>query len=227
MNSKLNCLAILFIAAIFSSCSTLAPFDPAQADFEQGLAFFNQGRFEEAVPYFRRATEEDPNFGRAYLYLGRSYVSLSRWRDAISPLRTAYRLAPGAMKREAMELLIDALFAAAINDFKLGDFGTSVERFKEILELSPGSTRARNELVPALVSHGGKLLADGSVREAIAAYSEALQLSPDRFDAHLGLARAFLRNGDFVKALQSAGEALKIKPSDRDAQSLLNNLKNR
>lgn len=224
MKSKLNPL-MLFVALVFlSSCSTLDIFGGARSHFDRGLALFNQGNYEAAIPYFQQATAEDPNYAEAYLYLGRSYLSLSRWGQAIAPLRTAYRLAPEQMKQEALNFLIDALFAAALNDFKLGEFGTSVERFKEILRLDPASVKAKAELVKTLITYGGKLLSQGLIREAIAVYSEALQWSPNHFDAHLGLANAFFKNGDYVKALQSARDALRINPNHREAQSLFNNL---
>jgi tetratricopeptide (TPR) repeat protein len=102
-------------------CSALRGFSPSHTSFEQGLNLFNQGRFESAIPYFQSATREDPNFAEAYFYLGRSYISLSRWRSAIQPLRTAFRLAPHEVQGEIGNLLIDAMFAAALNDFHLGD----------------------------------------------------------------------------------------------------------
>jgi tetratricopeptide (TPR) repeat protein len=96
------------------------------------VTLFNQGRFEAAIPYFEAATRHDPNFSQAYLYLGRSFISLSRWRSAIQPLRTAFRLAPRESQDEIMNLLIDAAFAAALNDFRLGDrLGPLPERLPE------------------------------------------------------------------------------------------------
>jgi tetratricopeptide (TPR) repeat protein len=85
------------------------------------VALFNQGRFEAAIPHFQDATREDPNFAPAYFYLGRSYISLSRWRAAIQPLRAAVRLAPNEAKGEIMTVLTDAIFAVAVNEFQLGD----------------------------------------------------------------------------------------------------------
>jgi tetratricopeptide (TPR) repeat protein len=89
--------------------------------FERGVTLFNQGRFEAAIPHFQEATREDPDFAPAYFYLGRSYISLSRWRSAIQPLRAAVRLAPNESKGEIMTVLTDAMFALALNEFHLGD----------------------------------------------------------------------------------------------------------
>jgi tetratricopeptide (TPR) repeat protein len=123
-------LTLVFAA---SSCATLGRFDPAYDSFDQGLALFNQGRFAEAVPYFEDATRANPEFARAYFYLGRAYVSQSMWRAAIQPLRTAFRLSPREAQQEVMDLIIDATFAAALNDFKLGEKLQPPVRAKEIL----------------------------------------------------------------------------------------------
>ena len=123
-------LALALMSA--SACATLGHFR-GEDSFERGLALFNQGRFAASIPHFETATHEDPEFAQAYFYLGRAYVSESRWRSAIQPLRTAFRLAPEAAKQEIMNLLVDATFAAALNDFHLGDRITPPERFKDTL----------------------------------------------------------------------------------------------
>lgn len=113
-------LVLALAVVLFSGCATLRGFG-SQTSFDRGLSLFNQGQFEAAIPHFQRATREDPEFAQAYFYLGRSYISLSRWRSALQPLRAAYRLAPNEAKGEIMNVLTDAVFAAALNDFHLGD----------------------------------------------------------------------------------------------------------
>jgi tetratricopeptide (TPR) repeat protein len=122
-------LVLTLALLLFSGCATLKGFH-AKSSFDRGLTLFNQGQFEAAVPYFQTATREDPDFAPAYFYLGRSYISLSRWRSAIQPLRAAFRLAPNEAKGEIMAVLTDAMFAVALNDFQLGDRrGPLAERF--------------------------------------------------------------------------------------------------
>jgi len=91
----------------------MRPFREGQASFDMGQTLFNQGKFEQAIPYFERATVEDPEFAEAYFYLGRAHISLRHWREAIPPLRAAYRIAPEPMRQEVFNLLTDAFFATA------------------------------------------------------------------------------------------------------------------
>src|SRR5436305_14074259 len=114
---------------LFITCATLRHFR-ADDSFERGLALFNQGHFEEAIPHFKRATEQEPEFAEAYFYLGRSHLSVRHWREAIQPLRTAYRLAPEESKQEIFNVLMDAFCAAALPP---GGISPSSERVKDTL----------------------------------------------------------------------------------------------
>jgi tetratricopeptide (TPR) repeat protein len=102
-------------------------------NLDEGVTLFNQGRFAAAIPYLEAAIYDDPNSARAYLYLGRAYISQSNWRAAIAPLRTAFRLAPQDAQQEIVNLIIDAGFAAALNDFRFGELLDQSSRAKPIL----------------------------------------------------------------------------------------------
>jgi tetratricopeptide (TPR) repeat protein len=123
-------LSVFLVSSALLACAGLRAKDPAQAEFDLGLSLFNRGLFEEALPHFERATEHKPDFGEAYLYLGRSYISLGRWAEALHPLRTAYRLAPEETKKEIMEIILDLLIknAAGLNPDTLMEFKGLLER---------------------------------------------------------------------------------------------------
>ena len=133
MRNKLAMISFVVAVAFLTSCATVGRFRPGYDSFDQGLALFNQGRFAAAIPYFEDATHENPEFSQAYFYLGRAYISQSKWRAAIQPLRTAFRLSPREAQQEIMDLILDATFAAALNDFRLGDERTPPPRAKELL----------------------------------------------------------------------------------------------
>jgi tetratricopeptide (TPR) repeat protein len=126
--NRLALLALIVAVSLTSSCATLN-----QGNFDQGMSLFNQGRFAAAIPYFEAATEDDPNSAQAYFYLGRAHISQSNWRAAIQPLRTAFRLAPREAQQEIVNLLIDAGFAALLNDFRFGELLEQAKPLKPIL----------------------------------------------------------------------------------------------
>ena len=132
---KNRCAISLFslVLIIGSSCATVGRWTVGQDSFDQGLALFNQGQYDAAIRYFEDATQENPNFAQAYLYLGRAYINQSRWRAAIQPLRTAFRLSPRESQQEITNLLVDAMFAAALNDFKIGEDRSAPLQPKRVL----------------------------------------------------------------------------------------------
>jgi len=213
--------SLLIITSIFivSACSSLGIFSGAKKAFDQGMTFFNRGHYEDAIPHFEKATEIDPDFGDAYLYLGRSYLNLGKWVQAIAPLRTALRLSPDKSQIEIVSILADALFGAASSEVKKGNFQTSIGFLREALELQPQSERAKNELFSALIAFGGQLLSAGNMTQAITTFNEAIQLSPNNATGYLGLSKAFLKGGDYMKALQAVKDALQIDPANKDVQS--------
>jgi len=209
---------------LFLSCAGLT-LRPAADEFEEGMAFFNQGNYEKAIPHFQKASELDPNYGRAYLYLGRSYLNLRKWVEAIPPLRTAFRLSPDESRRETLNILLDALMGAAGSQLKKGNFLESIRYLKEGLSLEPGSMRIRNELISTLIDSGNHLLSYGNYKDATSTFSEAAELSPDSSDALIGLARAFLGSGDFLKAIQAVQKVLSVDPGNEAANSLFRDIR--
>lgn len=109
---------VLIILAGVLTCSLVAcagtqTGPSAEGEFKAGLSLFNRGKFEDAVPRFEKATEIDPEFGKAYLYLGRSLLTVGRWPEAIPPLRAAVRYSPEETKREAADIILDVLLKHA------------------------------------------------------------------------------------------------------------------
>ena len=102
----------------------------AQSQFDSGLSFFDSGQYEEAIPHFEKATELVPGFWKAHLYLGRSYLSLEKWNEALPPLKTAFRIAPEESHKEIAKIVMDVFFR---NTSKIDQETQS--QFMKLLEL--------------------------------------------------------------------------------------------
>ncbi|MBN2467215.1 MAG: tetratricopeptide repeat protein [Deltaproteobacteria bacterium] len=215
---------IISLVFMLCSCATLGIVSEARREFDQGMALFNRGQYEEALSRFQRATEADPDFAEAYLYLGRSCLNTGQWLEAIDPLRTALRLSPEKTRKEVLSILVDALLGAAASELQKGRFDTSIAFLKEVLTLQPQSEKARNELFRALLTHGETLLSRKRPAEALSAFTEAVRIDPGSSSAYLGLARAFLPNGDIRGAFQSVKDALRIDPTNEQALLLIKEL---
>lgn len=213
-------ISACIVLVMLAGCVSLGISTSAEREFEMGLGFFDRGLYDEAIPHFHRATELDLNYVDAYIYLGRSHLNMARWAQAIPPLRTAFRLSPARTQDEILTFLIDALFGAALTEFKSGNYPGAINHLREGLQLKSGSDKLTTQLVTVIIAQGRHLLSQGRYSDAISSFSEAIRLSPEETDAYLGLAKAFLKEGDFFKALDASEKALRIDPSNRDADSL-------
>ncbi len=220
MHTIIRCMATLVVLSCLASCAGLNLPGSGQSAFESGLWLFNQGKYEDAIPHFVKATELDPEFGQAYLYLGRSQLNLRRWAGALAPLRTAYRLSPEETKQEAVSILIDALIGAGGASLAKGDLSDSVSLFREAWTLAPDSEQVKEPLAGALLQSGTQLLSQGKASEAVSVFQEVTQLAPKNFRAYIGLARSLWQSGNAVKALPAAQSALQLAPNSSEALSI-------
>jgi tetratricopeptide (TPR) repeat protein len=214
-------IVMVLVPLMISSCTGFMIGGKAKYAYEQGFAFFNEGRFTEAIPYFEEALSLEPDFYSAHLYLGRSHLNLHNYGKALPSLRKAYRLSPQDFQKQVMDILVDALMGAAFSELKEGNFQASLNYVREILSVEPRSQKIKDDLSRVLVTIATELFKSGKVREAIKEYTEAIKINPDNSSAYMGLARALFKNGDFMKALDAAQNALSLDPDSKEALGLI------
>jgi tetratricopeptide (TPR) repeat protein len=212
-------MAVALFLSLIAGCATFLV--TAQSEYDAGLQFFGQGKYADAIPHFQKAIELDSRHGQSYLYLGRCYVSMGRYLEAISPLRTAYSLSPEKVRREAFNILLDALLGAALSEARAGNFGGAIGHLKDALSLDPQSGQARDELGKILISRGAQLLLQGNVRDAIESYREGISYSPNSASAYLGLARALLKSGDIRGSMDALQGARRLDSDNVEVLDLL------
>jgi tetratricopeptide (TPR) repeat protein len=223
---KKRTLILMAVATlVLGGCASISTIiTGAGGEFDTGMGYFNQGKYQEAAARFAKATELDPEYGEAFLYLGRSYINLGRWGEALNPLRTAYRLAPTETRNEIGSILFDALLSNAIGKIRQGNFTEGISNLEEGMNLEPESGEAQSEMVKALIGYGGQLLQDGNADGAIGVFQEALGYNQANMDIYTGLARAFLMSGDWAKAQETALRALRLYPDSSQLQQLFQQL---
>jgi tetratricopeptide (TPR) repeat protein len=175
--------------------------EPTHLRFVEMLA--NQygalGRDEEAVQLLRDATRDGANESDAWLALARYHEA----RDETSEARDAMAQALGMMDEVPAELTaayVDLLIRA-------GDLDEA-EEFLVRVETSP---------VMLNMLRGRLFLARGEPARALAALEEGLRLWPDHSVARWLAGTAAEQLGDYDRALQEYGEAVRNDPGNRDA----------
>lgn len=212
---------LIILTLLLCNACSLLPFSTAGQQFDAGLSLFNQGEYEEAIPYFKRVTELEPEYGEGYLYLGRSYVSLNEWGSAIPALRSAYRFSPNETRSQVFDILLDGLISAAFFETKKGNFSQAIGYLHETLELAPDSDKAKSALGKTLFSYGTQLVSEGNLSEAIPKFQEATKLTPSEFGPYFSLAKALFQNGQISDAFSALQNAARLNPDSSEAQNLL------
>jgi tetratricopeptide (TPR) repeat protein len=144
-----------------------------------------------------------PGNARAHGNLGRAYLGLGRWAEAVASCREELRLAP-TYNGDARANLGRALT-------ELGRAAEALPYFEDGLRLKPGSFDLHN-------NYGVALGALGRWPEAEAQYAEALRLRPDSAETHNNLANALAKAGRWPEALAHYETASRLAPDSVEAE---------
>ena len=85
------------------------------ANFKMGNAYFEQGKYEEALREFEAVVKKSPSISPAHVRIGDVHLTLKRYDMALAAYQTALRLSP---TRAACHVKLGNLYAAQNNPTK-------------------------------------------------------------------------------------------------------------
>ena len=100
-------LLFCLLINILISCAGSGVRKEARSEFVSGLSLFNRGQYEESIPHFEQARKLVPEFWEAHMFLGRAYLNLKKWHEALPPLKTAFQLEPQESQRKSAGIIMD------------------------------------------------------------------------------------------------------------------------
>ncbi len=160
-----------------------------------GDAERNRGRGIEALPFFRRAVDLDPNFAMAWARLGVSYSNFGDQGQAAEHLRKAYAL------RERLSELERLYITSHYYRNVTGEVEKAIESYELWKRTYPRDFTPRNNLA---VSY----LEIGQFEKALAEAQEALRLQPDSAFPYDNVASAYMAMDRFDEAKAIYEQAL-------------------
>ena len=84
-NSKLTLFLLLIgISLMISSCGT-----KGKDNYDAGVKLFEEQKYRESIAELQKAVEENPEFGEAYMYMGRAYNLLQQYDLSIENYQKA------------------------------------------------------------------------------------------------------------------------------------------
>lgn len=200
----------------FSEASKL---DPEDADlfFNLGYAYFVDGEPKAASHWLREAVRRNPADDEAHYALGVALQASGGDAEAAREKELARQLSSQWLDREKAQP--GNAMPADLERMKTDLVEPGVLRVESVIVAS--EQREQQELASFHLERGRRMFEQERDAEAIAELRRAIYLMPYQDDAHLLLARAYLRSGRTKEAMDALKIAVWIDPDNREAAALL------
>ena len=200
------------------------------AYYERGIESFNDKHYGDAVSLFEKVTLLDSNYKYASYNLGRAYIGLRLYDDAITALQSAidhnlalddvhYHIGLAHIEQEQFDKAIQHLEQAINTDPNLkdahynlacayrvtGNLEAATNAVTETLRLDP-DYKPVHELVEKIkqthYNRGKSYLNNSRYSDAIAAFQNVITLDADFTAAHYNLGVAYLKLENFTRSVE-------------------------
>jgi len=173
-----------------------------------GLLVAREGKTDEAIGYFQKALDKNPDYAVAWQNLGNAYRQKKDWESARKALDRAVELRP----EDA-----EANYGLGMVYAQLNDTARAHEYLQKALAARPAYPEALNNL-------GILYLRTGRAEEAKKSFAESIRVAPEFAQAYLNLARVYAIQGEKAKARDTLQELLKAHPEQTQARKQLEEL---
>lgn len=173
------------------------PTPSADDRIKQGIAYHEQGKFEEAVVEYKIAIELEPDNPDTHRNLGTAYLDQGKWEEAAAAYEQAIDLNPN--------------FGEAYGDVvavyvSLDKVPEAIEAGEKAIELAPNYATAYSNLGVAYQQQNQR-------DEAVAAFQKAIFIDPDYAMPHYNMGLVHIQQGQSDQALTEWQEAARLDPN--------------
>ncbi|TAD83836.1 MAG: tetratricopeptide repeat protein [Oscillatoriales cyanobacterium] len=211
----------------------------AQQQFNRGNLLKSQGKFSQAIAYFKKALVDRPDLIAATTNLAVTLHQIGDFTEAARYYLRAIEIDPDSPQgynnlgilhqsqghmAEAVScfqkaIALNPLYVKALNNLgsilqQQGEFSSAIAYFQQALF-------ATSNYVPALINLGVAMEAKGQPEEAKRFYQQCIYLEPDNPQGYYYLGNLYLKIHEFASAINNLETALVLQP---DSVESLNNL---
>jgi len=165
--------------------------------YSLGRQFYGRAKFVEAIRYYKRAAEIDPNFALAYCSLAYSYANTNRSGLATQYAEKAYTLRDRANEREKLTILSSYYL------FVTGKVDKRIDEAELRKQLYSRDFTAFTNLSLAYIQ-------TGQFEKAVPESREALRLNPNGMVAYAQLGILLINLNRFAEASEICGYGAKV-----------------
>ena len=182
----------------------LAGFDVrAESHCTLGSVLLQMGRVDEAIPQYRKALSNKPDYMQAHFDLGAALALKGNLEEAVAQYRKVLEIRPDDPQA----------------DYNLGKVLLLKGDFDQALACLDKTTAANPDPRTKWYSFGNQFLQGRDWQCAIVCYRQAIKISPRSADAYANLGLAFFKKAEIKEALDSWQQALEINPDQVSVQN--------
>jgi eukaryotic-like serine/threonine-protein kinase len=187
---------------------TTTPSLEALKAYSLGLKAENEKGAVDAIPFFQRASELDPNFALAYVRLAVNHSNLNQAAVATEYITKAFELRDRVSERE--KLHITTLYY----DVGTGELEKATDSYKQWIETYPRDFVGRTNL-------GNEYAIKGGYEQAVTESQEGLRLEPNDVYAYSNLGAYYLALNRVDEAQATIDQALSRKLDDVNLRAVI------
>lgn len=198
---------------------------------KQGSAYYEAGRYEEALTTIKQSIQLDPHNAQQYKSMGDALSKLGKNEEAVKAFERAIALNPkytiaynnmawalNELKRheEALQaceraIELDPNYAPAYRNkgqvlYECKNYKEALESYNRAILLDPNSSNAYE-------NKGHVLLLLKRYKEALSVYEQAIRLDPHNAKLHSTIATIFRELKRYKEALAAFEEAIRLDPN--------------
>ena len=190
-------LVVILFVLLISICS-IGYSESGSTLFENGIAEFQKGRYQDAVFWFTKLIEKEPFNAKAYKNRGVARLSLQKYDMAIEDLNNALNPDP------EMEDITGNLGPAW--HYKQ-EYQKAMDDFKSALNLDPDLEGIHSNI-------GVAWYYAREYQKAVEEYTKEIKKFPENYSAYFNRALSLVELKEYEKALDDLNSVLTIKPDE-------------
>jgi len=177
----------------------------AKDKFDQGVQFYQQGKFDEAIEAFEDVIINKPGFAEGYYNLGMAYLRQGNPDRAIEVIDNAIELKPD---------FVAAYFGKGQAYIEKGEEEQATEIFKKAVAINPDDAKIYVNLGALYISTNRNDL-------ALEALLKAMELDPSLPNTYYQLGLLHLRKQEIGKSVENFQKFLELAPEAPEADSVI------